>query len=411
MHAGYPTLPVRRLPRLLLLSLWAAGCGEAPNPATTLPAAAISPGASAGAAGAGDPRYPPSTVFRVRMADPSAPVDSRPAGAAMAAAYAAGPRPACSYTRKNAALLSAQERDAFVAAVLRLKQTASPYDSTLSWYDQFVAWSTELQRCNPNATTPLMLGRGGPMFLPWHRLLLVLFDEALDAVSEEPLSVPYWDWTDPDTSAIFDDRFMGGDGDPALGGVLTRGPFRGDAFPVRIAAPEATAPENAVRRGFGDLATLPKPADIEAALQVSYYDVAPWNFASDRALSFRNHIEGEPASDATSVYSNSNECPATGVLSPPPFGTTLHGAVQRYVAGSQLGSAAANDPLFFLVHANTDRIWASWQDIHGVDSFVPAAGEYPANGATDELLPFHESDIHVTPPLVADSRRLGVCYQ
>ena len=44
------------------------------------------------------------------------------------------------HVRKDVKDLTPQEKADFVAAVLELKQTPSPYNSKLSWYDQFVQW-------------------------------------------------------------------------------------------------------------------------------------------------------------------------------------------------------------------------------------------------------------------------------
>jgi tyrosinase len=42
----------------------------------------------------------------------------------------------------------------------------------------------------------------------------------------------------------------------------------------------------------------------------------------------------------------------------------VHNGVHRAVGGDMAGSASPSDPLFFLHHANIDRIWALWQASH-----------------------------------------------
>lgn len=40
---------------------------------------------------------------------------------------------------------------------------------------------------------------------------------------------------------------------------------------------------------------------------------------------------------------------------------TVHNSVHRAVGGNMVSSASPSDPLFWLHHANIDRIWAEWQ--------------------------------------------------
>ncbi len=107
-------------------------------------------------------------------------------------------------------------------------------------YDQFVAWHLSLYYCTPQdpLLQTLMRAHGGPMFGPWHRLYLVLFENALRAVSGKRITVPYWDWTDPkSTGAVFKDTFMGGDGDPSDDFAVKSGPFRKDQWKLVVNPP------------------------------------------------------------------------------------------------------------------------------------------------------------------------------
>jgi tyrosinase len=57
--------------------------------------------------------------------------------------------------------------------------------------------------------------------------------------------------------------------------------------------------------------------------------------------------------------------------------------------------------VFFLHHAQIDRLWAHWQDVHGTDTFEPAHEAHHA------MTPF---PARVTPSDVADVRALGYRY-
>ena len=47
--------------------------------------------------------------------------------------------------------------------------------------------------------------------------------------------------------------------------------------------------------------------------------------------------------------------------------------------GTMLYNTSPNDPVFFLHHANIDRLWAKWQERHGTTFPADAAGYTPAS--------------------------------
>lgn len=330
--------------------------------------------------------------------------------------------------RKDVQDLTAVERRDYVDAVLALKATPSPYDAGLSYYDQFVAWHRELSRCGP--TDPLMrdmqMGHLGPMFLPWHREFVALFERALGEVSGKRIAVPYWDWTDPEsTKAVFSKGFMGGDGDPDEGYAVTTGPFRKGRWeltvhPIGLEWSSSATPY--ITRRFGSWPDSPLPGrdDVRFALRAPLYDVPPFGTESDAARSFRNALEGfRPPLSAVAV------CGPDGVVAEaarPPY--ELHNAVHLWVGGRLFPegggpgfvgtmvnvTSSPNDPVFFLHHSMVDRVWAQWQERHGVDTYRPRSG-YPKNNANDLMHPFDEAGIRVTPGDVADIRELGYTYE
>lgn len=58
--------------------------------------------------------------------------------------------------------------------------------------------------------------------------------------------------------------------------------------------------------------------------------------------------------------------------------STVHNAVHRAVGGDMATAASPADPVFFLHHANVDRLWAAWQKAH--------PGQAPPN-KTESLKP------------------------
>jgi tyrosinase len=352
-----------------------------------------------------------------------------PANAATAGSFLS-PSAGDDRVRKNLKALTAQERRDFVEAVLALKSAPSPFDPELNYYDQFVAWHLSLYPCGMGHE--MMRAHGGPMFPPWHRLFLLRFENALREVSGKPITVPYWDWTDPaSTPVVFAEDFMGGDGDPNDGFAVTTGPFRKGLWSLRVQPIglqwSASATPYLTRR-FGSLpgfTSLPTPADVSFVLDRPRYDVAPYDATSDPNLSFRNALEGfwQRVGPAT-VSAGLMACGPDGVMMTA-TGPGMHNLVHAWVggllgmtprgpkAGTMSLPTSVNDPLFFLHHSNIDRLWAEWQEEHGVDSYEPASCEgllklgCRANTRTDRMHPPFEA----TPADVADIRALGYRYE
>ena len=140
--------------------------------------------------------------------------------------------------RKSAVELTDRERDAFIDAVKGLKTlTVQARDgvNTISRYDQFVAIHLGVTaRFRGSMTlTNNWIGDGGhgnAAFLAWHRQFLRQFELALQEIKPE-VSLPYWDWTQHDTTdnILFQDNFMGPNGGVGGngGGEVLSGHFAG----------------------------------------------------------------------------------------------------------------------------------------------------------------------------------------
>lgn len=350
-------------------------------------------------------------------------------------ASAQRPAPAASgdaRVRKSVTALTPSERKDFVDAVLALKRTRSPYDASLSYYNQFARWHKDRYICHPAghtdaATMPMV--HAGPMFLPWHREFIRRFEDALHDVSGKPVTVPYWDWTDPQSvdpdnpRSVFRDDFMGGSGNPEEQYAVTTGPFRKGVWTLSV-HPEGAfwAPSTTtyLTRNLGSARTLPTQADVEAAFAADEYDIPPFSLASDRRRSFRNALEGE-------FGSNAMACGADGWMGPAPVqgpsggGSrfTLHNMIHGWVGGvissgdprtamrgTMILSTSPNDPLFFLHHANVDRLWAAWQAAHPGKTYEPKSG-HAGNNADSPMTPFGG----VTPKAVEDIVALAYRYE
>lgn len=322
--------------------------------------------------------------------------------------------------RRNARALTTAEKRAFTGAVVALKATPSPWDASLSTYDQFVVWHRDAFHCD------VMSAHMGPAFFPWHRQYLLLFEEQLRAV-DPTVTIPYWDWTvdDGPDSYLWQDDFLGGDGDPDQSYAVTSGPFNKDAWEVSVfdATDDMLLPHLIRNLGVGELAPdLPTAEQVEAGLALTTYDVAPWSEMSDPTVSFRNYFEGwrdcVPTSCATAGPGDFPDCPGSH---------DMHNRVHLWVSGEMIFAhegghqedpgpfgtmamdSSPNDPVFFLHHANIDRLWNEWMKRHG-RVYEPVTGAMPGHNLNDPMSPFTEIGLTVTPAMMLDSRACGYVY-
>jgi tyrosinase len=214
-------------------------------------------------------------------------------------------------------------------------------------------------------------------FLPWHRIYLYFFERIVQTHLDDPTwSLPYWDW-----SAV---------GDPIAQQIPE---------PFRVPADPRTNPLFTTRRDpqLND-AAQPTAMELELidarpSLRLPAFSVPP----GSTLPSF-----GGGAMRGTAPVSN-----ARGSLEDAP-----HGLVHVFVGGDRgwMGdfSTAALDPLFWLHHANVDRLWDVWIGHWG-------AGALPADPIWLET-EFRFFDGHGTEAAlrirdVLDSASLGYVYE
>jgi tyrosinase len=254
-------------------------------------------------------------------------------------------------------------RDAFVEGVLALKAEflgattasfgiAGPAQQ-ISTYDLFTVWHhLAMGQMTPPTQSDRNAAHSGPVFLPWHRLMLLLFELQLQRVlQDDTVGLPYWDWAtdgaqpavEQPLSALWRDTGIGGTGQP-----VTDGPFVPPAFRVRIesnAFGRLQSTDRGLNRALGQdssASRLPTPSSQGSTLRMVRYDSSPWNRSS---TGFRNRIEGWL-----------------------PFG--MHNQVHVWVGGDMGPASSPNDPVFYLNHCNVDRLWEAWMVDRG-RTYVP----------------------------------------
>jgi tyrosinase len=319
--------------------------------------------------------------------------------------------------RKNVKDLTSEEKADFVAAIKKLKEVPAPNDSqVLNWYDHFVRTHVEKLVCWTAPPAQGGYGHFGPTLLTWHRAFLLEFEQALSTVAGKPMAIPYWDWTDEDsTAAVFAEDFMGPVGDPDEDYAVTRGPFREGEWTIDVKGFTSTNPgqfDHLVRATgkFPGVSALPTTQDVTQALLRPRYEASPWNSAADPDVSFRQYLDGN---DATGGL----KCGDDGLVSPDgmvPGSVRLHGQVHVYVGGldaqGQPGSmadcvASPNDPIFWLHHANLDRIAEAWWGSHDYE-YLPVTGGPNGDNLDDALFPYSLTNRDVASP----SESLGYVY-
>jgi tyrosinase len=254
-------------------------------------------------------------------------------------------------TRKRFDRLTSTEKTRFINAVKLLKAndvTTNTVSTTGGTYQKYVTWHDNNAE---HATVS---------FLAWHRAMLWEFEEDLITAdvllgNDGNIGIPYWRWQDfnglPGTArgTLWADTFMGGNGSP-----ITTGPFSGADFRVFPGGTTNIDRDMANPVNSSGLATL---THLLACMALTTFDDSPYDNTSSNA-SFRNVLEGwESTTGSPNIHNNAHMW-VGGTMSDVPI--------------------APNDPVFYLNHANVDRLWAEWQLKN-----PSLAGQYPA----DALLP------------------------
>jgi tyrosinase len=170
---------------------------------------------------------------------------------------------------------------------------------------------------------------GAPGFFTWHRAYLMAFEGALRAIRCN-VTLPYWDWSSGPSTGV-----------PEACRYPTYVNRAGATVPNPLYSGPRAAGGQTVRR-----------ADIDTTVFDDLATSAQTALTSSSFASFQSQING------------------------------VHGSV-HVRTGGDMGSVptASYDPIFFLHHANVDRLWAQWQAAH--------PGALPADEATFALAPFN----------------------
>jgi len=199
--------------------------------------------------------------------------------------------------RKNANILTPAERDRFLYAYAALNASAPDYQGFLDSH-------------NLDADPEI---HQRPAFLPWHRAFVLHIERRLQFV-DSSAALPYWRFDQPSPN-VFSPGFMGGTPNSA----------------GRVSFDSTNSLRNWTVNGTTGVIRVPSFNTNTSGGNVM-------NEASTLALglnfvNFRT-MEGNPHGRAHTSF-------GSGPITSPP--------------------TATQDPLFFLLHCNVDRLWARWQ--------------------------------------------------
>lgn len=305
--------------------------------------------------------------------------------------------------RQNVKSLSDRQKHALVEAIHRLKRTQSPIDPTLNYYDQFVRFH-QLALLRSRLELGHSVAHQSPAFLPWHRKLILMFEQALrDTTGDATFTVPYWDWTDRSSlDVVFSDDFMGpAEGDPEQNYTILSGPFRRGTFAMNLTASayghndfQSRCPFPYLTRGEKGSIPLPTAADVSALLKVDIYDSPPYDATADIHSSFRNYLLGapDPTASPSSLQGMSRLHRLPHLWVGGQWDATVYSEAFKPSTTTFVGTMTAidcspNDPVFWLHHCNIDRLWAIWETVYG-SSYEPTSGANLGWNIDDELYPY-----------------------
>ncbi|WP_243076532.1 tyrosinase family protein [Microbacterium sp. SS28] len=265
-----------------------------------------------------------------RFGDVTVEVRTRPGGALL------GSRPTMVRVRKNANRLTPAERGRFLRAMATLNGSGA------GRFRDFRDMHT--------SGAPDREAHGGPGFLPWHRIYLLDLERELQLIDAE-VSLPYWRF-DQAAPNVFTRQFMGV---PTFQNVVDFAPSN----PLR-AWIGATQPGVQRGRGVGPT-TVPDVLTEAETLALGGRALASAAFAP-----FAQDMQFDP-----------------------------HGAAHMSHGGGVITNpgTAPQDPLFFLLHCNVDRLWAKWQwgfrmhDPAAARAFTPGSTR-PGHRLADPLWPW-----------------------
>ncbi|OHE92547.1 monooxygenase [Colletotrichum orchidophilum] len=247
-------------------------------------------------------------------------------------------------------------------------------------------------------------------FLPWHRWFLYLFETSLRQTCGYSGPTPYWDWSrdhaDLVGSPVFEESpeyGLGGTGDcissPEADCMVTTGAFA--SFELAWPIPHPLRRNLTLITGWFDH-ELPQnstlgPDMVRNLTEQNTGDFYKFQHAMEMMHNHvHNFVGGDLAGDCPKILPE-EDCQDLAIGFTP------------------------NDPLFWLHHAQLDRLWSKWQR-HRPSNFAAFSGiplhpnntndsSYDLDANADHKMLFDVQSVPVAPSMVFDTEAWPLCYR
>ena len=283
---------------------------------------------------------------------------------------------------------------------------------------------------NSNVTDNFILfAHAAATFLPWHRYFILRFESELRRIGEglgiSDFTLPYWDWTPTSSCLIFTHELFGtpehNDEVVNVSGTL----FENGKWPVVCDLPyREKAEHQVVTKSATECAKVKTLCDIEGDRMANRrlqrgaftdftqglkklpdYELIAMTLFPDALggiYGFSDRLEG----NVEQCFGGSVKCMAYDLLS-----ANLHKVVHGFVGGQMTNAGTSvNDPVFYLHHANVDRIFECWlQKFNGTPpSYQPVHGGPPGHNLNDFFVPLFP--LKRIADTYKESKELGYVY-
>jgi tyrosinase len=280
--------------------------------------------------------------------------------------------------RREWRTLSTSSRNEYIAAVQCLATKPSKVRNNGSLYDDFPFIH---QQTAPTAHM-------AASFFPWHRYFIHVYEEALKNECGFKGDLPYWDWSadwkDMANAPVWDsERGFGGDGDSSSettvgeGRCVTDGPFAG----LEALFYGSDYQPHCLSRGFSTGASLKELSDLIRP------DVVDDIMREKEFKDFAERLE-----------------------------KNAHAFASGSIRGDFAKYTGPYDPVFFLHHANLDKLWWEWQQEDPENRLLAYSGHAPkvsssSNVQLTDMLDFGELKRSISVKEVMQTDTGLFCYQ